>query len=192
MKCTFIITSESDRAALDYYTVQMCGDPEGVKVWDPFELPVKYLGEETLPAGTKFTIEVLPPKSDNEVQTVDPGDLYQLWNIVEEFVDELDISCSETIYQTDRVIENAAQLIEKLCDLVGYATENEEEEEEGSSLEVTRVGPVDDDTNDLLDEIQRLTARLETAEKEHSETKQLYVNSINKRVELERKLREKP
>lgn len=39
---------------------------------------------------------------------------------VKTFVKEQRISCPETIYQTDRVIENAYEFIEKLCDIVGY------------------------------------------------------------------------
>jgi hypothetical protein len=42
------------------------------------------------------------------------------------FIDQNDISCSETIYQTDHVIENAYEFIEQVCDLVGYKkVENE-------------------------------------------------------------------
>ena len=41
------------------------------------------------------------------------------------FIEEHGISCPETIYQTDRVIENAAQLIEKLADVVGYIQHKE-------------------------------------------------------------------
>ena len=41
------------------------------------------------------------------------------------FIEEHGISCPETIYQTDRVIENAAQLIEKLADVVGYIPHKE-------------------------------------------------------------------
>jgi len=41
------------------------------------------------------------------------------------FIEEHGISCPEAIYQTDRVIENAAQLIEKLADVVGYIQHKE-------------------------------------------------------------------
>ena len=44
----------------------------------------------------------------------------KLWNIVSEFVKTQEITCPETICQSDRVIENAYDLIEELCDVVGY------------------------------------------------------------------------
>lgn len=43
-----------------------------------------------------------------------------LLQIVQDFIQKYDITCPETIYQTDRVIENATTLIEELCDVVGY------------------------------------------------------------------------
>lgn len=39
---------------------------------------------------------------------------------VRAFIDKQDIGCADTIYQTDRVIENASEFIERLCDFVGY------------------------------------------------------------------------
>ncbi len=36
------------------------------------------------------------------------------------FVEEHYIYCPETIYQTDHVIEDAYEFIEKICDIVGY------------------------------------------------------------------------
>lgn len=44
----------------------------------------------------------------------------RLTEIVKEFVREQRIYCPETIYQTDRVIVNAYEFIEKLCEVVGY------------------------------------------------------------------------
>lgn len=41
--------------------------------------------------------------------------------IVDSFIAGQGITCSETIYQTDRVIENAYEFIERLCDAAGYA-----------------------------------------------------------------------
>jgi len=45
----------------------------------------------------------------------------RLKNIVEKFRDQNDIHCPETIYQRDKVIENAYEFIEELMDVVGYA-----------------------------------------------------------------------
>lgn len=44
----------------------------------------------------------------------------KLHQIIDNFIDAMDISCAETIYQTDRVAENALQFIEKICNHVGY------------------------------------------------------------------------
>ena len=44
----------------------------------------------------------------------------ELYLIVKDFIEEQEITCPETIAQSDRVIENAYDLIEKLCDVVGY------------------------------------------------------------------------
>lgn len=38
----------------------------------------------------------------------------------QKFVAEQRINCEETIYQTDRVIENAYDFIAGVCDIVGY------------------------------------------------------------------------
>jgi hypothetical protein len=37
-----------------------------------------------------------------------------------EFIQAQRISCAEAVYQTDRVIENAYEFIEGICDRVGY------------------------------------------------------------------------
>lgn len=44
---------------------------------------------------------------------------------VEEFIDVNDIYCHETIYQSDNVIQNAYEFIERLCDIVGYKKDEE-------------------------------------------------------------------
>jgi len=38
----------------------------------------------------------------------------------EQFIQDQSISCAETVYQTDRVIENAYEFVEGVCDIVGY------------------------------------------------------------------------
>lgn len=40
--------------------------------------------------------------------------------ICQRFVVDQKITCPECIYQSDRVIENAYQFIQELCDVVGY------------------------------------------------------------------------
>lgn len=48
----------------------------------------------------------------------------QLLEVCEDFMEELCITCPETIHQTDRVIENASEFIEELCNIVGYPEED--------------------------------------------------------------------
>lgn len=43
-----------------------------------------------------------------------------LFSLCEEYIDEQRISCRETIYQCDRVIQSAYEFIQKVCDIVGY------------------------------------------------------------------------
>lgn len=43
-----------------------------------------------------------------------------LLELCQKFIDDNDIGCSEVIYQSDRVIENAYEFIESICDIVGY------------------------------------------------------------------------
>lgn len=37
------------------------------------------------------------------------------------FINDQEITCPETIFQSDHVIENAYEFIHKICDIVGYA-----------------------------------------------------------------------
>lgn len=50
-----------------------------------------------------------------------------LFKIVQDFIDKQDITCAETIYQTDWVIENAYEFIERLCNVVGYKVLDDDE-----------------------------------------------------------------
>ena len=50
---------------------------------------------------------------------------YVLYDLVKEFIKENKISCPECIYQCDWVIENSLPFIEKLCDEVGYYSEDD-------------------------------------------------------------------
>jgi len=44
----------------------------------------------------------------------------KLTEICKKFVADNTISCGETIYQCDWVIENAYEFIESICEVVGY------------------------------------------------------------------------
>ncbi len=46
--------------------------------------------------------------------------------IVKKFINDQKIYCSEAVYQSDRVIENAYTFIDELCEVVGYYQESEE------------------------------------------------------------------
>ncbi len=52
----------------------------------------------------------------------------ELYKVVEDFIKGQEIYCAETVYQSDRVIENAYEFIEKCCDIVGYMELEDEEE----------------------------------------------------------------
>ena len=43
-----------------------------------------------------------------------------LWNICQKFIVDLEISCPESIYQSDRIAENSLELIEEICKVIGY------------------------------------------------------------------------
>jgi len=55
------------------------------------------------------------------------AELMALWNVCSKFIKDQEIGCAETIYQTDWVIENAYEFIEKVCGVVGYLPYEEEE-----------------------------------------------------------------
>jgi hypothetical protein len=55
----------------------------------------------------------------------------QLLILCEKFVNDQEISCSESVYQSDRVIDNSCELIEQICEIVGYFHDPDEEEDNG-------------------------------------------------------------
>jgi hypothetical protein len=48
-------------------------------------------------------------------------DMIELHKICLDFIEKQKITCPETIYQSDRVIENAYEFIQEICEVVGYA-----------------------------------------------------------------------
>jgi hypothetical protein len=48
-------------------------------------------------------------------------DMTELYKICLEFIEKQKITCPETIYQSDRVIRNAYEFIQEICEVVGYA-----------------------------------------------------------------------
>lgn len=45
----------------------------------------------------------------------------RLFAVAQRFIEQQNIFCAETIYQSDRVIVHAYEFIEQVCDIVGYA-----------------------------------------------------------------------
>lgn len=54
------------------------------------------------------------------------GQACRLFALVKQFRDENGINCSEAIYQTDHVIENAYEFIEALVETIGYSKEEDQ------------------------------------------------------------------
>lgn len=52
----------------------------------------------------------------------------ELLALCKRFIEENTISCAETIYQTDRVIENSYEFIHDICEVVGYHEYSEDDE----------------------------------------------------------------
>ena len=57
----------------------------------------------------------------------DVREMAALWKVCMKFIEAQQIGCPETIYQTDRVIEHAYELIEDVCNVVGYVPDEDEE-----------------------------------------------------------------
>jgi hypothetical protein len=53
----------------------------------------------------------------------------ELLELCERFIEEPNIFCAETIYQSDHVIENAYEFIENVADIVGYRPSEEENDD---------------------------------------------------------------
>ncbi len=47
-------------------------------------------------------------------------ELVKLWNICSDFINNQRIWGAESVYQVDRVIENAYEFIHEICETVGY------------------------------------------------------------------------
>lgn len=63
------------------------------------------------------------------MKSLTENQMNELHKVCLEFITKQRIDCAETIYQSDRVIENAYELIKDICDIVGYVKYEEEEDE---------------------------------------------------------------
>lgn len=52
-----------------------------------------------------------------------------LWQHCVNFIEKQNIYCRETVYQTDRVIENSYEFVADICEIVGYVDHDDEEDE---------------------------------------------------------------
>jgi len=69
----------------------------------------------------------------------------ELWEHCKKFIEDQRIHCSESVYQTDRVIENAYEFIEGICDIVGYYEDEDDDEYEDED---------EDEDEDVCDNIE--------------------------------------
>lgn len=68
------------------------------------------------------------PEETVQISKKEYDELCKLRDIAKSFVREQEISCSESIWQTEWVIDNTYAFIEAVCENVGYYKEEEEEE----------------------------------------------------------------
>ena len=54
-----------------------------------------------------------------------PSKKDELLEVCQDFIEAQRITSPETIYQSDAVIENAYEFINRVCDIVGYHKEKE-------------------------------------------------------------------
>lgn len=55
-------------------------------------------------------------------------DTDRLVDVIQEFIDDHKITTPEVIYQHDAVIQKAYELLEVICEIVGYARDEEDDE----------------------------------------------------------------
>jgi hypothetical protein len=53
-----------------------------------------------------------------------------LWKLCAKFVEDNNITCAETVYQSDRVIRNAYIFMKEVCKIVGYVDYEDEDEDD--------------------------------------------------------------
>ena len=73
----------------------------------------------------------------------------KLYSLCKKFIEDNEITCSETIYQTDRVAQNALEFIEQVCENVGFSYSDDDGD--GASFTV--------DPDDLREALDALAPR---------------------------------
>ena len=56
-------------------------------------------------------------------------DMAALWKLCAKFVEDNNITCAETVYQSDRVIRNAYMFMKEVCEIVGFVDYEDEDED---------------------------------------------------------------
>jgi len=56
-------------------------------------------------------------------------DMAALWKLCAKFVEDNNITCAETVYQSDRVIRNAYMFMHEVCEMVGFVDHEDGEDE---------------------------------------------------------------
>lgn len=51
----------------------------------------------------------------------------ELFDLCKDFIKDNKITCAESIYQSNSIEANALDLIEQICDVIGYYEEDEED-----------------------------------------------------------------
>jgi hypothetical protein len=51
----------------------------------------------------------------------------KLYELCQKFIKDHQISCAEAVYDTDKIIEDAYELIEEICNIVGYVEYEDDE-----------------------------------------------------------------
>jgi hypothetical protein len=57
-------------------------------------------------------------------------DMAALWKLCAKFVEDNNITCAETVYQSDRVIHNAYMFMHEVCKNVGFVDYEDEDEDD--------------------------------------------------------------
>lgn len=51
----------------------------------------------------------------------------ELFTVCEKFIIDNNILCAEEVWQSDRIVENSYEFIERICNIVGYRPYDEDE-----------------------------------------------------------------
>jgi hypothetical protein len=67
-----------------------------------------------------FTLQEKEAIIDNFVEEQNMTKQKKLVLLCNKFIKDNKITCAESVYQTDRVIENAYEFIKQICEIAGY------------------------------------------------------------------------